>query len=107
MNIHCLADEDTVRGFRLAGISGQAVTTSQEAEAAINQLVSQPDIGLLIITEKIAKDMHGLIESIRLNADRPLIVEIPGPGGPLSDRKTLSQVAQEAIGVNMETEKFA
>ncbi|MFA6568154.1 MAG: V-type ATP synthase subunit F [Victivallales bacterium] len=107
MKIYCLADEDTVRGFRLAGISGQVVATAEQAETAINQLVSQPEIGLLIITEQLAGNIRGLINTIRLNADRPLIVEIPGPDGPLNDRKTLSQIAKEAVGVNMEAEDVA
>ena len=37
MNYYCIADEETVRGFRLAGIAGQVVTTAQQAaEAAEN-----------------------------------------------------------------------
>ncbi len=102
MKIYCVADEDTVRGFRLAGIPGQAVSTSEEAETAINQLISQPEIGLLIITGEFAEDIHGLIDAIRLTAERPLIIEVPGPNGKRSDRRTLSQIAQEAVGVNME-----
>ena len=102
MRIHCVGDEDTVRGFRLAGISGQVVSTAEEAETAVNQLVSQPEIGLLIITEEFAEGIHGLIDALRLNADRPLIIEVPGPNGKRSDRRTLSQIAQEAVGVNME-----
>ena len=104
MNIYCLADEDTVRGFRLAGISGQVVTTPEQAAIAVNQILSQPEINLLIITEQIYKNISGLIDTIRLNAARPLIVEIPGPDGPLNDRKTLRQIVQEAVGMNMDTE---
>jgi vacuolar-type H+-ATPase subunit F/Vma7 len=68
MNIYCLADEDTVRGFRLAGIAGQAVTTPEQAAIAVNQIVTQPEINLLIITEQIYRNISGLIDTIRLNA---------------------------------------
>jgi len=106
MKIYCLADEDTVLGFRLAGISGQVVTTPEQATTAVNQIITQPEISLLIITEQIAGKIRGLIDAIRLNAARPLIVEIPGPDGPLSDRKTLRQIVQESVGMNMDTENI-
>ena len=36
MKFYCIADADTVRGFRLAGIAGQVVTTApQESCAAV------------------------------------------------------------------------
>jgi vacuolar-type H+-ATPase subunit F/Vma7 len=38
---------------------------------------------------------------IRLERDRLLIVEIPGPEGPLSGRKSLREFVQEAVGVSV------
>ena len=34
MNFYCVADEDTVRGFRLAGVEGRVVESPREAASA-------------------------------------------------------------------------
>jgi len=41
------------------------------------------------------------IDMIRLEKDYPLIVEIPGPEGPLPGRKSLRELVQEAVGIKV------
>ena len=101
MKFFCIADEGTVRGFRLAGIAGHVVTTPAQAADAVEQAVSQPDCGIVVLTEKVAAGIRQQVEAIRLGRDRPLIVEIPGPEGPLPDRKSLRQFVQEAVGIRV------
>jgi V/A-type H+/Na+-transporting ATPase subunit F len=98
----CIGDEDTARGFRLAGITASAVKTPKEALAAIEDASQQTDCGVIIITEKAAAWVRKVVETIRLERDRPLIVEIPGPEGPLPGRKSLKELVAEAVGVSME-----
>lgn len=101
MRFFCIADEDTVRGFRLAGIEGQAVASSEEAGTAIEEALTQTDCGVIIITQKVAADISLKIKSIRAGMGHPLIVEIPGPEGPLPGRKSLKQFVQEAVGIRV------
>jgi V/A-type H+/Na+-transporting ATPase subunit F len=101
VKFYCIADEDTARGFRLAGIEAHAVVTAEEAQAAINETAARPDCGVLILTEKVAAWIRPQVEIIRLEQDRPLIVEIQGPEGPLSGRKSLRELVQEAVGVSV------
>ena len=42
MKFYCIADEDTARGFRLAGIEGESVANPAEAEAALERAARQP-----------------------------------------------------------------
>jgi V/A-type H+/Na+-transporting ATPase subunit F len=98
----CIADEDTVRGFRLAGVAGQAVTSVEQALAAVENALTQPDCAIIIVTQQTAAGIHEKVETIRLERDRPLIVEIPGPEGPLAGRKSLRQFVQEAVGMSVE-----
>jgi V/A-type H+-transporting ATPase subunit F len=98
----CIADEDTVRGFRLAGVSGQVVTTAREAAEAVEQAVTQPDYGIIILTEKVADGIRQQVDAIRLERDQPLLVEIPGPEGPLPGHKSLRQLVQEAVGIRVD-----
>lgn len=102
MTFYCIADEDTVRGFRLAGIRGQAVSTAREAEAAVNEAADRGECGLIILTQSVAAGIRELVESFRLERDRPLILEIPGPEGPLADRRSLRQVVEEAVGLRID-----
>ncbi len=101
MTFFCIADEDTVLGFRLAGIAGQAVTTTAETLAAIEDALVRSDCGIIIITQEKASDIREKIETIRFERDRPLIVEIPGPEGELPGHKTLRQFVQEAVGISV------
>jgi V/A-type H+-transporting ATPase subunit F len=101
VEFYCIADEDTARGFRLAGIGVQVAATPQQALAAIEAAAVRPDCGVIIITEKVAAWIQPQVEMIRLERDRPLIVEIPGPEGPLSGRKSLREFVQEAVGISV------
>lgn len=101
MKFYCIADEDTARGFRLAGIITRVAKTAEQAQGAIDELSAQPDCGVIIITEKLAILARSHIEMIRLTCDRLLIVEIPGPEGPMPGCKGLRELVQEAIGVSV------
>jgi len=97
----CVGDEDTVAGFRLAGIETQTATTPEQTRAAVEKFVARPDCGVIIITEKLVEGIRQQIETIRLERERPLIVEIPGPEGPLPGRKSLREFVQEAVGMRI------
>jgi V/A-type H+-transporting ATPase subunit F len=101
----CVADEDTVRGFALAGVEGEAVASAAEARAAIARAARRANLGLLIVTQPVAADARDLVDEIRITRDQPLIVEIPGPEGPMPGRKTLRQFVQEAVGIRLGEEE--
>ena len=94
-----------MRGFHLAGVPGQAVSSAQEAVSAMKAVMSRTEFAVIILTEKVAGDMRAEVEQIRYEQDRPLIVEIPGPAGSSPGRKSLRQLAQEAVGIHIEPEK--
>lgn len=102
MNFYCIADENTVRGFRLTGVSGQVVNTAAEAARAVEATAAQRDCAIIIITETVAESIRSQVEQMRFESPQPLIIEIPGPDGPLPGRKGLRQLAQEAVGIHIE-----
>jgi V/A-type H+-transporting ATPase subunit F len=97
----CIADEDTVRGFHLAGIKGQVATTVPQAAKALEAAVNRADCGIIILTERIAASIRAQVDAIRSERTQPLVVEIPGPDGPLTGRKSLREFVQEAIGIRV------
>ena len=106
MYFYCIADENTVRGFRLAGVSGQTVNSAPEAAAAVEATVAKRDCGVIILTETVADGIRPLVERMRFESARPVIVEIPGPAGSLPGRKRLRQLAQEAVGIRIEEKEI-
>ena len=68
-------------------------------------LFRSPDLGILILTDAVAADVRELVDDVRMNRDRPLIVEVPGPEGPMPGRKTLRQLVQEAVGIRLGQEE--
>jgi vacuolar-type H+-ATPase subunit F/Vma7 len=102
VKFHCIADENTVRGFRLAGVPGQVVNTPAEAARAVESAAAQRDGAIIILTEAVADGIRAQVERMRFESAQPLIVEIPGPTGPLPGRKGLRQLAQEAVGIHLE-----
>ena len=101
MKFYCIGDEDMVRGFRLAGIEGSVVSNPQEAETALAAVVRRRNAGVVIITDAVAAEIREQVDAVRLDCERPLLVEIPGPQGPISGRKTLRQLVQEAVGIRI------
>jgi V/A-type H+-transporting ATPase subunit F len=107
VEFYCIADEDTVRGFRLAGVEGAAVASAAEAEQAFARVAARKDLGILIVTDAVAAEARWQVNAIRTSRSLPLIVEIPGPKGPMPGRKTLRQFVQEAIGIRIGREEGA
>ena len=105
MKFYCIADEDTVRGFRLAGVEGRAVTSATEAAEALNSAAARAEHGIVILTQPVAAWLRPQVDAFRLERDCPLLVEIPGPEGPLGGRRSLRQVVHAAVGIRLDPGK--
>ncbi len=101
MKFYVIADEDIVLGFRYAGIEGEIVNEPAKALEAFRKAVSLPDVGILMMTEKIADFLDEEVLKWQMESSYPLIVEIPDFDGHLPDRRTLAEAIREAIGINV------
>ena len=77
MQYYIIGDEDTVLGFGMVGVKGQVVHNEVEAEDAFNHALESGDIGIIIITERIAELIRGTVDRFIFTRKFPLIVEIP------------------------------
>ena len=98
MHVFVIGDEDTVAGFRFAGVAGTAVESAEQAAQALEQSVRRGDT-VVIVPERVAEMIRRDIDRIRFGAAEPLIVEIPGREGPLSERPSLFRLVREAVGI--------
>ncbi len=106
MKAYCIADEDTVRGFRLAGVPGEAVSTLQEMSEAVARAFERPDCALVIVTGQVAARLGPGFAALRVERGRPLVVEIPGPEAPVrgAGRESLRRLVQRIVGTSLEGE---
>lgn len=66
--------------FQLAGVEGIKVESASEALEHIKSLDNVSDVGLVLISEDIGKDIRTQLTNIRANRPIPLIFELPAPG---------------------------
>jgi vacuolar-type H+-ATPase subunit F/Vma7 len=69
-----------VTGFALSGVSGEYVSSSDEALGKIEKLVRDPQVGLIMVSDEVAKPLDAQLTAIRTQRATPLIYEVPGPG---------------------------
>jgi len=106
MEIALIGDRHTVYGFRLAGLRKTFLTEDMEQEDTrrILRELYGGNIGIILITEKIAEKIRNLLKE----ADRfrkgitPIIVEIPDSGGPLINKADpLRKLIKRTVGFEL------
>ena len=102
MKIVVVGDTDTAVGLKLAGVSdAYVVNDKQEAESIIKKLSQTEDVGLIVITEKIANQIRPVIRKI-LEQDLPILVEIPDKYGPVSgETDIIRDLIRKAVGIDL------
>ncbi len=92
---------DTQIGMRLVGVKGVVVHTRKEVLNTIQQLKNERDIGILIVTEKIAELIPDVLKTMRLSRKPPLVTVIPDRHGSRRPKDFITRYIQEAIGVKV------
>ena len=92
---------DTQVGLRLAGIEGVVVREEAEVRQAVELAARDPDIGVLLITEKLAGLCADQIAPLKLTAQRPLVVEIPDRHSAGRSSDSITRYIREAIGIKV------
>ncbi len=92
---------DTKIGMRLAGIEGVVVRTQQDAAEALTKAMEMEDIAVILMTERLVKLCPELVDELKLNRTRPLIVEIPDRHGGGRAKDSINRYVREAIGIKV------
>lgn len=101
MKIMVIGHPEAVLGFSLVGVHGQTATSAEEANQALDSALASSDVGIVLVTDDVARLIEPRMAQLKLRSTVPLVVEIPGPEGTQSDQPTLSEVVQRAIGVKI------
>lgn len=102
MKIYLISDNvDTHTGMRLAGIDGVVVHERDELRDALETVLTNSEIGILLITEKLSREFPDIINDIKLNHRLPLIVEVPDRHGTGRKPDFITSYVNEAIGLKL------
>ncbi|MFW6189319.1 MAG: V-type ATP synthase subunit F [Planctomycetota bacterium] len=101
MNFYVIGDEDTVVGFRYAGVQGTVARDSDQAARELDRLVEEGEKMIVIITERTAGKIREKVDRVRFEETYPLVVEIPGPEGPSEEAPSLLSLIREAVGIKV------
>lgn len=102
MRMFLISDNvDTLTGMRLAGIEGVVVHKKQEIKQALDEVLSQKDIGIILMTEKLGKEIPEIVDDIKLNRTFPLLLEIPDRHGSGRRPDFITAYINEAIGIKI------
>lgn len=92
MQVFVIGDHSTCLAFSLGGITNRTVKGREEALAALEFTIDNHEIGLVLITEKIAALVRPEMDKIIYTMHRPLVVEIPDTSGSLPDRLSAGEL---------------
>jgi len=101
VSFHIIADQDTVLGFRFAGVTGAAVDSPESATAAFAEAKSDGACQILLLSEQVEAWLEGSVVAHRLAAQPPYIVTVESVWGPEGKRKSLESMIYEAVGIRI------
>ena len=102
MRMYLISDNiDTFTGMRLAGVEGVVVHGRKETKQAVERVLQDKNLGILLLTEKLSSEIPELVDDIKLNRKRPLLVEIPDRHGSGRQPNFITNYINEAIGIKL------
>ena len=92
---------DTLAGMRLVGVRGVVVHEPAEMNQALEKACADPEIGLVLITDKLVAKCADVVFAYKLNRKRPLIVEMPDRHSDTNPGDSIRHYISEAVGVKI------
>lgn len=102
MKMYLISDNvDTYTGMRLAGVDGIVVHEQDELKQALERVLEDKSIGIVLLTEKFGREFPPIIDTFRLERKMPLLVEIPDRHGTGRKKDFITSYITEAIGLKL------
>lgn len=102
MKMYLISDNvDTYTGMRLAGVDGVVVHEREELRKALEDVLADKTVGIVLLTEKFGHEFPDIIDTFRLERKNPLLVEIPDRHGTGRKKDFITSYITEAIGLKL------
>ncbi len=92
---------DTQIGMRLVGVKGVVVHEKEEILSLLSEIEKKKDVGIILVTEKIATLVPEAVRRLRTSKSLPLLTIIPDRHGTRRPKDFITRYIREAIGVKM------
>jgi V/A-type H+/Na+-transporting ATPase subunit F len=95
MRLVAIGSRVFVTSLRLAGVQGIIADSPEQALSQIKSIGTSDDVGLLLLSDDIGKEIRYQLTEIRAKRPIPLIFELPSPGSKKEDidyRSLLKQI---------------
>lgn len=70
-------DVDTSVGLRLAGVESKFLSDPAQGQQAFDDVLREDDVGILMVSRRVAEAYRDRIEEIRRSRSLPLIMTLP------------------------------
>ncbi|MEA3248046.1 MAG: V-type ATP synthase subunit F [Gemmatimonadota bacterium] len=77
--VRAIATPAVAAGFRLAGVTSDAVEDAEAAATRLGVVATEPGVGVLLVEQRL---LDGIPEPVRREAERravPILVPVPSP----------------------------
>lgn len=101
MSFHIIGDEDTVLGFRFAGVTGVAVESPEAAQAAFRDAIGSGTHRILLLTEPVAAMIAEDVTAHRMAATPPFVVVVRDIWNTPTEHRSIEELIQEAVGIKI------
>lgn len=102
MKFYLLSDNiDTKMGMRLAGIDGVVVHTADQVERELARVMDDPEVGVVLMTNRLISLCPELVYDYKLNRKSPLIVEVTDRHGAGQLSEAIARYVKEAVGISI------
>lgn len=102
MKMYLISDNvDTYTGMRLAGVDGVVVHERGELYEALQNVIKDKEVGIVLLTEKFGREFPEIIDDIKLKRKMLLLVEIPDRHGTGRKKDFITSYVNEAIGLKL------
>ncbi|MHA1911829.1 MAG: V-type ATP synthase subunit F [Candidatus Kariarchaeaceae archaeon] len=99
-----ITDSLTALGLRLTGISkSYEGETKEETENLIKEVIKDPSVAVVIITQPVAQLNYSLIQFLSSTRNFPIFVEIPDIHGHQEGKQDrIRELIRQAVGIDLQ-----
>ncbi len=95
-----IGDSQMTMGFRLVGVEGQEVNSTQEAGQALRKALTRKDLALILISQEYSSQLRDEVSKAREESVVPIVLEVPGFRGTASEIKISDYIAK-SLGIRV------
>ena len=85
----------------LVGVPGVVVPRPEEVEAALQKACGDPEIGIVLLTDKLSQSCRETVLRYKLGCSRPLLVTMPDRHSGDDAAGDIKRYISEAVGIRI------